>query len=460
MSWSVILAPVGQGKTRYSKRQLPRERSREVEIYERLQEREAADNPIRVGLVGCGQMGSGLVHVINKTAGIATAAISDLDVDRPLDTLRSLGIPDSKICVTNNRGEAEDARRQGDFVVTEDAVLLSELDQLDAVVEATGITEVGSRVAWNCVTRGRHVIMLNVETDVTVGPLLHRLARSNDCVYTAASGDEPGVCKMLYNLAGTMGFDVVCLGKGKNNPINFDATPEMCREEAESKGMNPKMLSAFKDGSKTMVELAAMSNATGLVPDVPGMHGPKVDVPDLNKVLVPEADGGILSDSGRVDFSTGKVAPGVFVIITTDDPRIVVDMKFLSMGEGPYYTLYRPYHLCNVETTVSVAEAVLYGESTIVSRNMVSEVAAIAKRDLQPGDVVGEIGCADFFGRTYSYADAKAKQAIPLGLVPGGKVLQDIPKSELLTEHNFAPDGDKFVYMLRKMQDAHLDMER
>jgi predicted homoserine dehydrogenase-like protein len=62
--------------------------------------------------------------------------------------------------------------------------------------------------------------------------------------------------------------------------------------------MNPKMLSAFKDGSKTMVELAAMSNATGLVPDVPGMHGARADVPDLNKVFVPQEDGGILSRRG------------------------------------------------------------------------------------------------------------------------------------------------------------------
>ncbi|MGD2164236.1 MAG: hypothetical protein PVH50_01775 [Anaerolineae bacterium] len=431
-----------------------------MEIYERLLERAASDNPIRVGLVGCGQMGSGLVHVINQIVGMDTAAVSDLDVNRPLQTLKSLGIPESRICITNDRGEAEDALGEGRIVVTEDAVLLSDLDPLEAVVEATGITEIGSRVAWNCVMQGRHVIMLNVETDVTVGPLLHRLAQNKGCVYTAASGDEPGVCKMLYNLAGTMGFAVVCLGKGKNNPINLDATPEMCREEAESKGMNPKMLSAFKDGSKTMVELAAISNATGLVPDIPGMHGPKVDVPDLNKVLVPEADGGILSDRGRVDYSTGKVAPGVFAIIATDDPRVATDLKFLSMGDGPYYTLYRPYHLCNVETPVSIAEAVLYGESTIVSKRMVSEVTAIAKRDLKPGDVVGEIGCPDFLGRTYTYADAQASSAIPLGLVPGGEVLEDIPRGNLLTEQNFAPDSDKFVYMLRKMQDAHLDMER
>jgi predicted homoserine dehydrogenase-like protein len=401
-------------------------------------------------------MGSGLVHVTQQMAGMATKAISDIDADRPLATLKSLDVPESIIQITNNLGEAEDALRLGKYLITEDAMLLPQLESLDAVVEATGMTEVGSKVAWNCILHSKHVIMLNVETDVTVGPILHRLAQKAGCVYTAASGDEPGVCKMLYNFASTLGFEVVCLGKGKNNPINLDATPESCRAEALSKGMNPKMLSAFKDGSKTMVELAAMSNATGLVPDVPGMHGPKVDVADLNKVLIPEEDGGVLSRRGCVDYSTGKVAPGVFVIITSPDPRIRVDMKFMSMGEGPYYTLYRPYHLCNVETPISVAEAVLYGESTIVSKRMVSEVVAVAKRDLKPGDVVGQIGEADFLGRTYIYEEAKAQQAVPLGIVPGGRVTQAIAKGDLLTEANFAPDTDKFVYKLRQMQDAHL----
>ena len=300
-----------------------------MEIYEHLQHLEAEGEPIRVGLVGCGQMGTGLVHVTNQTVGMNTMAISDIDVSRPLAALAGIGVPKSEITVTNQVAEAQDALRAGKYVVTEDAVMLAKLESLDAVVEATGLTEVGARVAWNCILNSKHVIMLNVETDVTVGPLLNRLAQQAGCVYTAASGDEPGVAKMLYNLAGTMGFEVVCLGKGKNNVIDFDATPESCREEAESKGMNPKMLSAFKDGSKTMVELAAMSNATGLVPDMPGMHGLRVDVPELNKVFIPKEDGGILGRRGCVDYSTGKVAPGVFAIISSPDGVVASSGKYV-----------------------------------------------------------------------------------------------------------------------------------
>ena len=430
-----------------------------MEIYERLQAMEAAGKAIRVGLVGCGQMGSGMVHVTHQMPGMETVAISDINPNLPLAVLKELGIPDSEIRVVNKLGDAEDALRDGKRLVTEDALLLTQLEGLDAVVEATGLTEIGSKVAWNCILNSKHVIMLNVETDVTVGVLLHRLAEKSGCVYTAASGDEPGVCKMLYNFAGMLGFEVVCLGKGKNNPIDFEATPDSCREEAERKSMNPKMLAAFKDGSKTMVELAAMSNATGLVPDVPGMHGLKVDVPDLHKVLIPKEDGGILSRRGCVDYSTGKVAPGVFVVVTSPDRRIRLDMKFLSMGEGPYYTFYRPFHLCNVETPVSIAEAVLYGESTVVSKRMVSEVATIAKRSLKAGEVIGEIGSPDIFGRTYTYQEAHAQKAIPLGIATGGKAIKDIAKGEMLTEDNFAPNPDLFVYKLRRMQDAQLALE-
>ncbi len=431
-----------------------------MELYERLQQRAAAGNSIRVGLVGCGQMGSGLVHVTHQMQGLETMAIADVDAGRALATLASLGVPEANVCVTSTPGVAEDALRAGKYVVTEDALLLAHLPSLDAVVEATGLTEVGARVAWTCIEHRKHVVMLNVETDVTVGPILHRLAQQAGCIYTVASGDEPGVCKMLFNENRALGFEVVCLGKGKNNTIDFDATPDKYHDEALSKGMNPKMLSAFKDGSKTMVEMAAVSNATGLVPDVPGMHGPCVEIPDLAKVFVPQADGGIFSRCGCVEYSTGKIAPGVFVIVTSQDERVHTDMRFVGMGNGPYYLLLRPYHLCNIETPLAIVEAALYGERTVASTRLVSEVVPVAKRALKPGDVVGEIGCADYLGRIYIYEEARAQQAIPLGITPGGKVTRPIAKGELFTAENFAPDTGKFVYKLRQMQDAVSEMER
>jgi predicted homoserine dehydrogenase-like protein len=430
-----------------------------MELHNRLLKFEADGNNIQVGLVGCGQMGSGMMHVTNRMPGMVTSAIADIDINRPLEELHILGVPESAICVTNKLDEAEDSLCGGNYVVTEDATLLSRLSGLDAVVEATGDTEIGARVAWECIINQKNVIMLNVETDVTVGYILNRMAKKTGVVYTVASGDEPAVCKMLFDFASSLGFEVVCLGKGKNNVIDYSATPDSCQEEAKAKRMNPKMLASFKDGTKTMVEMAAISNATGLVPDVPGMHGPKVEVNELNKVFVPVSDGGILSQRGCVDYSTGAIAPGVFAIIATDEPRIQADMKFVSMGPGPYYLLLRPFHLCNIETPLAVAEAVLYGETTAVANNLVSDVITVAKRDIKPGETLGGIGSADVFHRIYTFQEARKLKGIPMGLAPNAKVLKDIRKGELITEDNVALDTSRFIFQLYQMQNFTIKME-
>jgi predicted homoserine dehydrogenase-like protein len=295
--------------------------------------------------------------------------------------------------------------------------------------------------------------MLNVETDVTIGYLLNKKARANNAIYTVASGDEPGVCKMLWEQALLMGFEVVCIGKGKNNVIDFDATPESCAAEAASKDMNPKILASFKDGTKTMVEMAAVSNSTGLLPDVPGMHGPKVELEDLLSVYRPKANGGIFNTRGTVDYSTGNIAPGIFVIVYSADKRIQKDMKFITHADGPYYLLFRPYHLCDLETPQSVAEAVLLNEVTVTADSMNSEVCTIAKRDIKAGERIKGIGSADIYGRIYSFREARKLDAVPLGIAENGVAIADIGKGCLLTGKSFRPDSSTFIYRLRKEQD-------
>jgi predicted homoserine dehydrogenase-like protein len=296
--------------------------------------------------------------------------------------------------------------------------------------------------------------MLNVETDVTVGLLLDDLARKNGTVYTVASGDEPGVLKMLWEQATLMGFEVVCLGKGKNNKINLEANADTAREEALSKDMNPKILAAFQDGTKTMVEMAAVSNATGLLPDVTGMHGPEVELDELVSQFIPKTDGGIFSGRGRVDYSTGKVAPGVFAIVYSDEPRIRKDMKFITGSDGPYYLHLRPYHLCDLETPQSVAEAVLLGERTVTTNAPLSEVVCVAKRDLQAGQTVEGIGGHDWYGIVMQRRDALRQGAIPIGIAAGATMIKDLKKGAVITAAAMSPDQTTFVYKLRELQEG------
>jgi predicted homoserine dehydrogenase-like protein len=425
-----------------------------MELITKLRKRAAEGNPLRVGIVGCGQMGSGLAHAMQSVEGMTVAAISDIAVERGINTFVELGRHREDIVVTDDCGKAEDAVRSGKAVVTANAFLMPELEGLEANVEATGVPDVGARVAYESIMNCKPVVMLNVETDITIGWYLDRLARRMGSVYTVASGDEPGVCKMLYEQALLMGFEVVTLGKGKNNPIDLSATAESCREEARSKDMNPKMLAAFKDGTKTMVELCAVSNATGLLPDIPGMHGPKVELNDLVKVFIPAVDGGIMGRKGTVDYSTGAIAPGVFAIVKSDEARIRKEMKFITRADGPYYLHFRPYHLCDLETPQSVAEAVLLGEVTVTAENMNAEVVCTAKRDIPPGTRMGGIGGDDWYGRIMTYADARATGAVPIGIGAGATALRSIRKGSVITEADVRLDDTSFVYKLRRLQDT------
>src|SRR5438093_8830458 len=153
--------------------------------------RARAGSPAAVGVVGVGRMGRGIVDQISTMVGIRVRALADLEGDRALRGFTENGWSRDQVCVTDHLDTAMDALRGGNAVVTEDPLLVPQLD-VEAVVEATGSPETGARVAAAAIDNRRHVVMLNVEADVVVGPLLAERARRAGVVYTLAAGDQPG----------------------------------------------------------------------------------------------------------------------------------------------------------------------------------------------------------------------------------------------------------------------------
>jgi predicted homoserine dehydrogenase-like protein len=411
----------------------------------RLRERERhVGRPVRVGLVGAGQMGRGLAAQLGRIPGMALAAAFDVDADRA----RAACVASGAERVETDPSRAAEAVAAGVAVALDDAAQATDLG-LDAVVDATGVPDVGARIAQRCLLGGIDFITLNVETDVTVGRYLGALADASGAVYSVADGDEPVSAKELVDFAYDLGFDVVCAGKGKNNPFDPAATPDSVSATADTRHMNPKMLASFVDGSKTMIEMAALANATGFVPDVIGMHGPTAQVDELSGVLRPVADGGLLSAPGRVDYAFGP-APGVFVIVTGDDAIVSEQMTYLSMGNGPYWCLYRPYHLASLEAPRSVARAVLDRRSSLRPVTWSAEVVAVAKRDLTPGERIDGIGGHTVRGLTYPATAATG--LLPLGLAQGCEVIEPIARDEPIPTSSVAPAGNT-IEMLRRLQD-------
>src|SRR5918997_2335379 len=333
---------------------------------ERLIERERiTGRPVRVGLVGAGQMGRGFVAQVRRIAGMEVVAVADLDLARATGALQAAGV--EHVSTGDDHDKLSTVVADGGTVAVTDPALLTALP-VDMVIDATGVPEIGAQVALRSLLAGKHVGLLNVETEVTVGWLLNRIAARAGVVYTLCRGDEPAEALKLVEFARDLAFDVVCAGKGKNNPLRPHDTPTMLADEARRKRMNPKMLASFVDGSKAMIEMAALANAADLGVSRRGLSGYRTTVPELHNVFRPAVDGGILDRGGVVDMATRPVAPGVFVVARSDDPTVVEQMDYLSMGAGPYYSFYRPYHLASIEAPLSIPAAVLDGAADIAPR--------------------------------------------------------------------------------------------
>lgn len=413
--------------------------------------------PVRIGLIGSGEMGTDIVTRAAMMDGVDVAAISEINVP---NAHRAVSIAHQE------DGHSQDAKSTDDLnaimeggktAITDNADLILESGLIDVVIDATGIPAVGAEIGLRAMERGKHLTMMNVEADVTIGAYLRNEAERLGVVYSLGAGDEPSSCMELIEFVTAMGHKVVCAGKGKNNPLNIDATPDAYTAEAIARNMNPRLLVEFVDGSKTAVEMAAIGNATGLVPDVDGMHGPAAGPKELAKVLIPEADGGILSGIGKVDYSIGKgVSPGVFCIVEAEHPRVHERMKDLKMGDGPYYEFIRPYHLTSLEVPLTCARAVLYGKADMIPlEKPVVEVCALAKKDLMPGDTLDQIGEYAYRAWAMEVSRAQATTALPAGMLTGAVVTAPIKKGELITAANAKLPDSKLVE-LRRRQDVML----
>lgn len=416
----------------------------------------AKNGPITIGLAGAGQMGTDIVVQAALMTGVRIGAIAASRPTRPMAAIAMAGHDAGHGRIAGSGSEIDRVIEAGGIAVTDDILALCAAGRIDVVVDATGSPEVGTTLALEAIRNGKHIVMLNVEADITVGRHLSAEAKRAGVVYTGSAGDEPASTLELIAFAQSLGMEIVAAGKGKNNPLDFNAVPDDYEDEAARRNMNARMLVEFIDGSKTMVEMTAIANCTGLVPDVAGMHGPNVTRETLAQVLCSKADGGILSAPGRVDYTIGTgVAPGVFCVVKPRHERAIERMADLKVGPGPCFSLIRPFHLTSLETPLSAVRAVMHRRPDMepVDRP-VAECGAVAKRDLAVGETLGRIGQADYRGFAMTWLEGRAKRALPLGLAEKARVSRAIRAGELLTHENCTADETLVVTRIRRDLDA------
>ena len=398
--------------------------------------------------------------------------MADPNADNGAKALRAAGWAEGQWERCESPGEASAALESGAAVLAPDAEAL-ESAPIEVFVDATGIPEIAARNAWAALRQGRHVVMVTVEADVSCGWVLAREARRQGVVYTLAAGDQPVAIMELYDWARALGLEVTAVGRGtRRYPADRHGDPERAlarlgydAEASERLRLNAQMYNSFRDGSKAQIEMCAVSNMTGLPPDRRGMHEPSAGLNDLPDLFAPASKGGLLESKGVVDLANGvgpdgeselseNIADGVWAVVTSERGHIREDMRIHGTrvsSDGQRMALFREYHLCGIETPLSIAQAALLGASSgLPLETPTSEVLAYAKRDLQPGDTLDGSGGRLVYGLIDEAEVLRAEGVLPLGLAYGARVLEPVAADQPIPAGAVEVKAGSFVARLRE----------
>ena len=459
-------------------------------IYQNLFDPFYGKKIVRAGIIGTGYFASAIVTQSRKIPLLEVPAVADLNVEAAKLAYRQAGIPDGDIVICDSRAAALQAMDRGKYVITKNALLLMELP-LDVIVEATGAPTAGALHAYEAIRYGKHVVMVNKETDATVGPILKHLADKAGVIYTPVDGDHPGLLTGLVSWARSIGLDVVCGGKSRDsrneefvydqsnrtvscgaktvtlrekdlwilNPIPPGQTKYFVQSRREILGELPQ--TAFPD----MAEMAIVSNSTGLMPDIESLHNSILHPYEIAEVLCPVEEGGILQIRGTIEmincfrrFHDAGMGGGVFVVVSCENEysRMILTQKgLMHNSKSSTALIYRPYHLLGVEAPISILCAALLRITTGATKvSPLIDVAARATRKIPAGEIMDD--------RQIPYAESLLLPAVkvahdvplPFYMIYGNRLSKDVAPGMVITRAMVTEPPNSMLWRLRKEQDS------
>jgi len=398
---------------------------------------EEFDGSINVAFIGCGKFISMFLSQYNHLKKIKIDTIVDLKIEQA-----------KKNCL--NSGLSEDTINKINFVNSLDEAIDRDIE---IFIEATGNPIIGTVHAYKIIKKKKHVILVNVEADVTCGKYLSDLAKENNVICSMAYGDQPSLILEQIEWARLNGFFVTCAGKGTKYHPSFEySTPEsvwnnygMTAEEAKNAGMNPKMFNSFVTGDKSSIEMAAVVNASGLKCPNNGLTYPPIGVYDIANKLIPKDKGGHIDHEGQVEVISSidrkkiqienDLRWGVYIVLRAQNNYVKNCFKEYGMvtdNSGEYSAIWRPYHYVGLELAQSIYSIALDKKPTGYTKFFNADVVSVAKKDLASGEILdGEGGFASR-GRLVASKDSIGGNFLPLGLSDGAKTKKSIKKDEFI----------------------------
>ena len=461
-------------------------------IYHHLFDQVKGMQTVRAGLIGSGHYGTAVVTQARYIPLLEIPIIADVDPQAARLAYHHAGITDNDIALCDNRSDTIRAIESGKFVIVEDPMLLMDTP-IDVVVESTGVPEAGARHAYEAIQHGKHVAMINKETDAVIGPILKHLADKAGVVYTPVDGDQHGLLIGLVLWARSLGLEVLAGGKARNAEGIFDteaktvscgrSTVTVKESEAWALDRIPggeadqyiaarrEILALLpKTSNSDLGEMTVAANATGLMPDIPELHLPIVRISEIPEVLCPVEEGGILDTKGAIEIVTclkqtdaAGLGGGVFIVVSceNDYSRMILTTKgLIPNSRGSTAVIYRPYHLCGVETPISILSAALLNVPTGAA-TVAAHVDLVAKSncELKMGTILDGGHSSDIDAAILPASPIAKGNPLPLYLLTSNRLSRGVAAGTLITAEMVDPPTDSLLWSLRRQQDAHFGVE-
>ena len=440
-----------------------------MNLHSKLQQRK--DNPLRIGVIGAGKFGAMYIAQVPRTPGVHLVGIADLSPTNARENLGRTGWSADAY----GAASLDEALKQRRTHVSDDWEKLVAHPAIDIIIESTGNPPAAVEHALAAFRNRKHVVMVTVEADAFVGPVLAQKAKEAGVIYSLAYGDQPALICDLVDWARASGFPVVAAGRGHKWQAHFaQSTPEtvwgyygLTPEQAKLGGLNPKMFNSFLDGSKPAIESTAVCNATGLTPAPEGLLYPAGAIDEIPALMRPKNEGGILHHKGQVEVISsmhpdGTAIPydirfGVFVSFEAETDyikRCFAEYGVKTDPSGRYACLYKRWHMIGLEVGISVASVGLRNEATGCATGWRADAIATAKKDLKTGEVLDGEGGYTVVGRLMPAEESLKQGCLPLGLAHGWKMLRPVAAGQALRWSDVAFDANQTAVRLRREMEA------
>ena len=249
-----------------------------------------------------------------------------------------------------------------------------------------------------------------------------------------------------------MGFKPVVYGNIKGF-LNTNPSLEDMVYWAQKQGYSLSSVTSFTDGTKLQIEQCLVANYFGLDIAKQGMIG--LDTNNFEEGAFSLGRKALDRNQTLSDYIISRESPpGVFITATHQDD-LAAELKTYKMGDGPFYLLYKPNHLCFFEIPLTILNLVRHNDILLDNGKCPTiSVASIAKQKLQAGTQIhNAIGSMELRGETVTIAEQPLH--VPIGLMDQVYIKRNIEPGQLITYDDVdLPDSLALTAWKETLQDC------